>query len=51
MAAYQTLGLVWFDKNQSQQGGPYHQDWRIEDSPQARVEFQLGISGLNLVRP
>jgi Glycosyl hydrolase family 26 len=51
MATYQTLGLVWFDKNQSEQGGPYHQDWRIEDNPQARIEFQLGIAGLNLVRP
>jgi len=51
MTAYQTLGLVWFDKNQSRKGGIYRQDWRIEDSPQARVEFQLGIAGLNLVRP
>jgi mannan endo-1,4-beta-mannosidase len=30
MAAYGTLGLVWFDITQDQ--GVYHQDWRIEDS-------------------
>jgi hypothetical protein len=51
MAASQTLGLVWFDKNQSPQGGTFHQDWRIEDNAQARVAFELGISGLNLVHP
>jgi mannan endo-1,4-beta-mannosidase len=41
MATYKTLGLVWFDK--SQQGGIYHQDWRIEDSRLAEVSFQLGV--------
>jgi hypothetical protein len=41
MAAYKTLGLVWFDK--SQHGGPYHQDWRIEDNPTAEVSFRLGV--------
>ncbi len=41
MAAYKTLGLVWFDKAQS--GGPYHQDWRIEDNPFAQVSFRLGV--------
>jgi hypothetical protein len=51
IASSQALGLVWFDKNQSQQGGPYRQDWRIEHSPQAKVAFELGIAGLNLVRP
>ena len=36
-----TLGLVWFDKKQT--GDVYHQDWRLEDSQQARVAFQLGV--------
>jgi hypothetical protein len=40
MAADNTLGLVWFDEKQA--GGLYHQDWRLEDSQQARVSFQLG---------
>ena len=34
MAAYKTLGLVWFDK--AQHGGILHQDWRIEDSRRPR---------------
>jgi hypothetical protein len=34
MRHYRTLGLVWFDMAQHQ--GDHHQDWRIEDSPQAR---------------
>jgi mannan endo-1,4-beta-mannosidase len=37
MAEYQTLGLVWFDI--AQQGGIYHQDWRIEDSAAAERAF------------
>ncbi len=41
MAAYQTLGLVWFDI--SQHDGIYHQDWRIEDHRRARLAFRLGI--------
>jgi mannan endo-1,4-beta-mannosidase len=36
-----TLGLIWFDKKQT--GDVYHQDWRLEDSQQARVAFQLGV--------
>jgi len=32
------LGLVWFD--QAQQGGDYHQDWRLEDDPAALVAFR-----------
>jgi mannan endo-1,4-beta-mannosidase len=49
------LGLVWFDKDQSEQGvspgDPLsaHEDWRIEDNPQAERAFQLGVSGLKLV--
>jgi mannan endo-1,4-beta-mannosidase len=43
------LGLVWFDK--AQDSGVYHQDWRLEDHPQAAVAFRLGVSGLNLVHP
>jgi hypothetical protein len=42
MAAYKTLGLVWFDK--AQNDGIYHQDWRIEDSQQAEISFHLGVS-------
>ena len=43
IAAYNTLGLVWFDKDQ--QGGPgaNHQDWRIENNPQAKIAFQLSV--------
>jgi len=41
MAAYKTLGLVWFDK--TQHGAIDHQDWRIEDSLQAQVSFRLGV--------
>lgn len=32
------LGIVWFD--QSQDDGIYHQDWRLEDSPDALAEFR-----------
>ncbi len=41
MAAYGTLGLVWFDI--TQHDGIYHQDWRIEDSPPAETAFRLGV--------
>ena len=49
MRQYRTLGLVWFDK--VQHNGIYHQDWRIENNPQADAAFRLGLSELNLVRP
>jgi mannan endo-1,4-beta-mannosidase len=42
MAAYQTLGLVWFDI--TQHAGIYHQDWRIEDSPAAEQSFRLAAA-------
>ena len=42
MAAYKTLGLVWFDK--AQHDGIYHQDWRLEDNQQAEISFHLGAS-------
>jgi hypothetical protein len=42
MAAYKTLGLVWFDK--AQHGGIFRQDWRIEDSYLAKTSFALGVS-------
>ena len=54
MATYRTLGLVWFDKNQSglavSHGDPryVHQDWHIEDNPLAVVAFRLGVRGLHL---
>ncbi len=41
MAAYKTLGLVWFDK--TQHGNLYHQDWRIEDDSQAEISFRLAV--------
>jgi hypothetical protein len=43
------LGPVWSDK--AQNDGIYHQDWRIENDPQAEAAFRLGLSELNLVRP
>jgi glycosyl hydrolase family 26 len=49
MRQYRTLGLVWFDK--VQHDGIYHQDWRIENDPQADAAFRLGLSELNLARP
>jgi mannan endo-1,4-beta-mannosidase len=49
MRRYRTLGLVWFDK--VQHDGIYHQDWRIENDPQADAAFRLGLSELNLARP
>ncbi len=42
MAAYKTLGLVWFDK--AQHGGINHQDWRIEDNLLASISFRLGVT-------
>jgi Glycosyl hydrolase family 26 len=48
MATYNTLGLVWFDKNQyggvSKDGKVSQQDWRIEDNPAAENSFRLGAS-------
>jgi mannan endo-1,4-beta-mannosidase len=41
MSTYHTLGLVWFDKKQT--NGKYHQDWRLEDSPPAEISFRLGV--------
>jgi hypothetical protein len=43
------LGLVWFDE--SQQGGPYSQNWRIEGDRLAEVAFRLGTASLTLTRP
>jgi mannan endo-1,4-beta-mannosidase len=47
MRNYKTLGLVWFDKDQSRL--PEHQDWRIEGDPLAEAAFRLGVSDLKLV--
>jgi mannan endo-1,4-beta-mannosidase len=41
MAAYGTLGLVWFDI--SQHDGLYHQNWRIEGNPAAVASFRLAV--------
>ena len=42
MASDNTLGLVWFDKDLQGGVGINRQDWRIEDSLQARIAFKLG---------
>ncbi len=42
MAGYNTLGLVWFDKDLQGGVGINRQDWRIEDSLEARIAFKLG---------
>ena len=39
--AYHLLGLVWFD--QAQNGGHYHQDWRLEDDPAALTLFRQEV--------
>ena len=49
MAAYKTLGLVWFDK--TQHGGIDHQNWRIEGNTAAEAALRLGVSALTLTRP
>jgi mannan endo-1,4-beta-mannosidase len=41
MRRYSALGLVWFDITQHQ--GIYHQDWRIEDDPQAEAAFRRAV--------
>jgi hypothetical protein len=47
--AHASLGLVWFDT--VQHDGIYHQDWRIENDPQATAAFRLGLSEPTPVRP
>jgi glycosyl hydrolase family 26 len=47
MAQYKTLGLVWFDKDQTHQSE--RQDWRIEGDLGAEAAFHAGISRLTLV--
>jgi len=42
MATSNTLGLVWFDKDLQGGVGVNSQDWRIEDSVEARIAFKLG---------
>jgi hypothetical protein len=52
MARYKTLGLVWFDKNATNQITPLGirgQDWRIEDNDLAEVAFRAGVHRLSLV--
>jgi mannan endo-1,4-beta-mannosidase len=36
-------GAVWFDM--AQHDGPYHQDWRLEDSPSALAVFRRAAEG------
>lgn len=47
MNKYKTLGLVWFDKDQTSQ--PEHQDWRLEGDPPGEAAFRLGVADLSLV--
>lgn len=47
MSQYKTLGLVWFDVDQS--GSTIHQDWRIEGNALAQAAFRGGVAGLTLV--
>jgi hypothetical protein len=49
MRQHRTLGLVCFGKVQN--NATYHQDWRIENDPQADAAFRLGLSEPNLARP
>ena len=52
MSQYNMLGLVWFDKNQSDLSASIdHQNWRIEGNLRAEAAFRLGVSGLTLVSP
>jgi cellulose synthase (UDP-forming) len=38
------LGFVWFDEAQSD--GIYHQDWRLQDDPDALAEFKVAVRSL-----
>jgi mannan endo-1,4-beta-mannosidase len=50
MSQYRLLGLVWFDKNQSDLGPSIeHQNWSIENNTRAEDAFRLGVGGLSLV--
>jgi mannan endo-1,4-beta-mannosidase len=55
VVAYKTLGLVWFDENQTSQPVPHgdpadvRQNWSIEGSSLAEQAFRLGVSELTLV--
>ncbi len=40
--ASRVLGFVWFDE--SQHGGVYHQDWRLEGHPGAIAAFRRGLA-------
>lgn len=39
------LGIVWFDQTQDQ--GIFHQDWRLEDSPDAMSAFRSGAEAFS----
>jgi mannan endo-1,4-beta-mannosidase len=57
MATYRTLGLVWFDKDQSEQATPQgdpayaHEDWHIEDYQPAVLAFRFALSRMHLISP
>jgi len=40
--AERLAGVVWFD--QAQHAGLYHQDWRLEDDPDARTAFTAAVA-------
>lgn len=46
---YKLLGFVWFD--QAQQGGLYHQDWRLETDPLALTLFRREAEAYLAGRP
>ena len=49
MRQYGTLGLVWFDI--AQNDGIYHQDWHIEDNPEAVAALRRSASAMTLTPP
>jgi mannan endo-1,4-beta-mannosidase len=49
MSQFKTLGLVWFDVDQSPSNKITRQDWRIEGNAPAQAAFRLGVAGLTLV--
>jgi mannan endo-1,4-beta-mannosidase len=57
IARYKALGLVWLDKDESQQATPRGdpavagRDWRLEDSRPAEQAFRLAVAGLDLAQP
>jgi mannan endo-1,4-beta-mannosidase len=50
MSQFRVLGLVWFNKNQTDLApGIDHQNWSIDNNTRAEDAFRLGVGGLSLV--